>query len=109
MATLLPRSAARSGAHNEVSLDRGNVNGRTDNCGPLQFDHRDGCGDRKHLSRSLVINAPTAARKPAVRSSFYLSKKKDSFVDTSLGCPAQAYYGIINRLVLEARSIERDG
>lgn len=89
MATLFPGSALPgAAAHNEVSLEReAAVNGRTDNCGPLQFDHRDRLllRDRKHLSRALlVISAPTAARKlPGSLPMFpFISLEEEGFVCT---------------------------
>lgn len=37
---------------------------------------------------------------------FLLSLEEEGFVRTSLGCSTQTYYSIINRFVLETRSIE---
>jgi len=69
MANPFLASAARSGGHNEISLDRGNVNGRTDNCGPLQFDHRDGCAiENIFLALPSSTGSPTAVLVSSLRA-----------------------------------------
>lgn len=83
------RARARgSGAHNEVSLRRGGVNGRTDNCGPLQFDHtaRATAGRSKtsslslslpclsFLSFSLILSSSSHHLSPAARIYLYLDR-----------------------------------